>query len=172
MEFRQIDSTDTLTLKEIFHLRVLCRHVEGYITCEKYPNGWSDDSDKSAIHLAVFDNDNLLAAARVNFYSDLTMHPYYPAFVSIQNLPVGNRIAYLSRVVVHPMRQRHGISKILVNMRETISLENNVHICLADVSGFQIRNFISYGYKNLGMLDTSKIPWDINPDHYLMQKTI
>ena len=161
---RQVGIDEKELLQEIFKLRVTCRQEQGFITFDKFPNGWFDESDYTAHHFSVFDNNKLIASSRIIFYANIQQHPYFPAFENLKNLPDKSAISYLSRIVVLPEYRKQGISKMLVDTREKFASENNVFNVLADVTGFQIENFLNYGFDNIGMLDTSKIKWDLNPD--------
>lgn len=168
----QIAADDLENLDKIFRLRVTCRQEQGYITLEKYPNGWFDDSDFTAFHFAIFYRGQIIASSRLNIFDDIRFHPYFPAFAHLNKLPRSRPISYLSRIVVLPEYRKKGLSKSLVTERENFSAKNTVMNVFADVADFQIDNFKRYGYKSIGKLDITKIRWDVNPDHFLMHKEL
>jgi hypothetical protein len=173
ISFQQVLLEDKELLSRIFKLRVTCRQEQGYITPEKYPNGWFDAADDIATHFAVFANDRLIGAARMNFYSSITDHVYFDYFDGLKGYPENERIAYLSRIVVLPEYRLNGVSKSLVFLRESHAASHGVKHVLTDVCDFQIRNFENYGYKNLGMLHSEKIHWEVKPeDYFLMYKKL
>ena len=170
--FKEVDNSDIELLQRIFKLRVVCRNDDGYITFKKYPNGWFDNEDFKAKHFVAFDGDKLIAAARVEFYENINVHPYYPAFEGIGGLPVNEPIAILSRIVVLPEYRHHEISRELVLEREVYITQRKIKNILAYVRTFQIQNFIHYGFKNIGILNVAKIHWELEPDFYLMHKIL
>jgi len=169
----QISNDDKETLEKIYRLRVVCRQEEGYITFEKFPNGWFDEEDKTATHFTIHFQDQLIAAGRINFYSSLSLHPNFPALKHYNNISFDCPIGYLSRLVVVKEFRRRNLSKLLVNKREEFAKYNNIKSLFADVHGFQVENFIKYGYHNIGKLDTTKINWILDPlDQNLMHKQL
>ena len=164
---------DKKTLEKIYRLRVACRYKQGYITFDKFPNGWFDEEDESAIHFAIYSGNSIVASARVNYYNSIEQHHLFPAFQHLQDLPKGERIGYLGKAVVLPQLQRHGLSKMLVRKREENANHEKAKHLFADMNGFQINNFINYGYMSLGLLDTSKVNWELSPfNQNLMHKKI
>ena len=172
ISFREVGK-DRGLLQQIFKLRVTCRQDDGYITSEKYPDGWFDEMDISANHFAVFREDKLIAAARINYYDKISEHYYFHYFNDLTGYPENEPVAYLSRVVVLPEYRLAGISRSLVAIREQHALHKGVKNILTDVCDFQINNFLNYGYQNLGMLHSEKIKWEVKPeDYYLMFKRL
>ena len=173
VSFREIGASEQELLPQIFKLRVTCRQDQGYITPEKYPDGWFDEVDLRANHFGVFDGERLIASARINYYEIISEHYYFHYFNDLEGYPHDESAAYLSRVVVHPDYRMSGISKELVSIREQHAADRGIKNILTDVCDFQIENFLKYGYQNLGMLHSEKIVWEVKPeDYYLMYKRL
>jgi GNAT superfamily N-acetyltransferase len=171
---RQIKPEEKDLLKEVFKLRVTCREEDGFITHAKFPNGWFDEADLSAHHFVALIGNELVAAARVNFYECIDEHPYYPAFSNIDTALINKGFAYFSRIAVHPNYRQQGLSTQLVQKREEHTKCHGIMNLLTDVTGFQVNNFLNRGYKPLGKLDLIKIKWEVNAElaYFLMHKTI
>lgn len=170
---KQVMIEDIETLETIFKLRVICRQDQGWITLDKFPNGWHDDEDFNATHFAIYNQNRIIASARINYYESISEHPLFPAFNQLHDLPLTGKIGYLAKAVVLPDFQNRGLSKMLVIARENDAMIQKAIHLLSDMTGFQIENFIHYGYRSLGLLDTSKVKWEISPiNQNLMHKKI
>lgn len=173
-QIRQVTTDDKVTLEKIFKLRVTCRQEQGFITFDKYPNGWYDDTDFSSTHFAAFHENEPIAAGRISYYKNIKIHPYYSAIKHIQIIEDIKEFGYLSRVCVHPEYRTNKLSNELVNIREQHSLKNQIQKLLTDVSGFQFDNYVKYGYEEIGVLNLSEIKWDVDKSikYYLMRKIL
>ena len=172
IKIRRIEIDDKETLKEIYKLRVICRQDEGYITFDKFPDGWFDETDLKANHFVVYDSKKIIAAARCIINDNLFEDIYYPAYKHIHNIPLNYRYVHLSRVVVLPKFRNKGISKELVLTREVFGKQRGSHFSILEVTSIHTNNFLKLGYTNLGLIDTTKIKWDLNQEHYLMYKEL
>ena len=151
-------------LRQIFLLRVKCREDSGFVTFEKFPNGWYDEEDAVAKHFVAFDEDKLIASGRVNFYESISEIPAFPAFPEVSLN--GGRIGFLYRNGVLPAYRKMGISRMMNDVRENYMREHACRYSMGYCRDFQVDNFLKRGYKNYGVLDTTKITWDLAPDNW------
>ena len=162
----EVSLADKELLKKIFMLRVKCREESGFITFEKFPEGWYDEEDATAKHFAVFDDDLLVASARVNIYDSIAEIPALPAFPKTDLAP--GKIGFLYRNGVLPAYRNMGISKLMNAARERYLRGIDCRYSMGYCHDFQVVNFAKHGYKNAGVLDTSRIKWDLNPDNWFL----
>lgn len=76
-----------------------------------------DHADATAYHYLVYEQDQIVAASRINYYAGWEDHPFYP-FAPVKELPALNGpLGYLSRLVVSPMHQKQGLAHLLDTTR-------------------------------------------------------
>lgn len=165
LQMREIPVEDTAMLNRIFMLRVKCREASGYITFDKYPDGWHDDEDYQAKHYVVFSGEEPVASGRVNIYASVYDIPCFPTFPPLVNFKDG-KTGFLYRNGVLPEYRSMGISKLLNNIREQYMIDNGCKYSMGYCRDFQVTNFLKHGYKNYGALDTTKVKWELQPDNW------
>jgi len=166
---REINHDENELLKQIYLLRVICRDFRGDITLEKFPNGWKDELDEKSHHIGAIQDNMVIAAGRLTILQDIRDHPYFPAmqyFLPKQfcNFP----IAYLSRDQVHKEYRGLGLRSELLRRREQMCMGEKVNNLFIDLEKSRSTNFYNDGYREVGILDTSKIKWDIQETTYIL----
>ena len=73
---------------------------------------WLDDLDKDAIHWAVFEDEEIIASARLGIYSSYEETPYMEMMLQYKHL-LKLPIASLNRLVVSTKNRKQHVSKLL-----------------------------------------------------------
>lgn len=106
---------------------------------------WIEPLDESARHFLVYNNLNLVTAARLHIFDDwkkigdaewfdqLTVDPKPP-------------VAYLSRLVVSPKYQHQGIGKYLDSLRIERARELGARSVFGDVPPYRVKHMEGLGF--------------------------
>lgn len=161
-----------ITLRLIYLLRVECWQDKGFITTHKYPDGWFDELDDSAIHYFITIDNLVVAAARVNILESINAIPISCVFKGY-GYDDAKTIGYISRNVVHPKFRQLGFSKILDTLRLNYLKNNGVKLCFADANRRRMETLQSYKFRIMGRIDKDAIEnYNKDPDTYVMVKCI
>lgn len=135
MALRIIETNDPRVLEKIGRLRVeVWRQVTDVENREMGDSdNWLDRDDYTGIHWVVFDDDELVAAARLSIHESLEDAPYGHIFKLISNdLPSGaGKVASINRLVVLKSHQGRGISKMLDSIRIAKAIEVGASVIIA-----------------------------------------
>lgn len=108
--------TDKNQLQEIFNLRVeVWENTDRslFVNRKLFPEGWSDELDKTGIHCIISDDIGIIiAAARLNCFTSLHDYPYYKSIKHLK-LPEQVPFGFYSRLIVSPKFQGNGLSSKL-----------------------------------------------------------
>jgi predicted GNAT family N-acyltransferase len=150
---------DPSRLNEIYQLRVDV--WERLANCEfvnrvLYPNGWSDELDKTALHWVITTAQNeIIAAARLNIFSSLDDFPYYSSVKQL-SFPAAVPFAFLSRLVVHPDYRQQGLSRKLASSRMLFCQNKNINWFQVFINNKRIIHlFEKMNYQNIGQANVS-----------------
>ncbi len=109
--------TDPTVLQRIYQFRVQVWLTVPGVQPDTFPDGrWQDAHDAHARHWAIFDENNIVGAARLCIHQDLRDIPDAHLFRDIDvSLPLP--IASINRVVVHPRMRGRGLARQLDQAR-------------------------------------------------------
>lgn len=156
-------------LEKIYKLRLVCWQKRDKQIAERFPSGWKDKLDISAIHYAIFDNqDNIIAAARVNILpsvNELSLSKYF----NNTKYQIFTKIGLISRNVVHPQHQNMGLAKVLDKLRLQYLTNEGVDYCFC--SGERTKVLSNYGFEKICQLPIhAPENIDKNSDVWIMVK--
>lgn len=125
MNYMLYDTPNSQDMNEIYHLRVLSWLSSGYIKKENFPDGWSDNLDRTAKIWAVKYNNNIIASGRVNILNDFETIKFKRIFEIFEKkqIKINFPIAFFSKLVVHPDHQKKGLSKMIDQHRIEYSIK-------------------------------------------------
>lgn len=151
--------TDNSRLNEIYELRVDVWERSGnceFVNRALYPNGWSDELDKTALHWVItIARDEIIAAARLNIFNSLDDFPYY-ASVKHLPFPADMPFAFLSRLIVHPDYRQKGLSRKLAFSRMLFCKNKNVNWFQVFINNKRIIHlFEEMNYESIGQAKVS-----------------
>jgi predicted GNAT family N-acyltransferase len=151
--------TDTSRLKEIYELRVDVWERSGnceFVNRALYPNGWSDELDKTALHWVITNvRDEIIAAARLNIFNSLDDFPYYSSMKHLP-FPAAMPFAFLSRLIVHPDYRQKGLSRKLAYSRMLFCKKKNINWFQVLINNKRIIHlFEKMNYRNIGQANVS-----------------
>ena len=146
--------TNPSRLKEIYNLRVDVWEHSGtsqFVNRRLYPDGWSDELDKTAWHWMIVNaEDKIIAAARMNLFTSFNQFPYYPSMKHIA-FPHIFPFAFYSRLVIHPDYHGNGLSRQLVSSRLLFCEINKINWGQAFINNKHIIGlFQKLDFKNAG----------------------
>lgn len=150
---------DSSRLQDIFDLRVDVwerTNPNGFVNHILYPNGWVDELDATALHWAVTNDQNkLIAAARLNLFSNIKGFPYQEA-VGHLDLPWNLPFALLSRLVILPEYQGQGFCKRLSTCRLNYCAEHDVAWMQTYITNPKVKKIYNqHGFKVAGQAEMS-----------------
>ncbi len=119
---------------------------------EAFPDKvWLDDYDTDAIHLAVFDEDKIIASARLGVYFSYDEIPYMhmmESYKSLLKLPV----ASFNRLVVDSNYRGHKIANILDETRIEKARERGCRTIVGQAVPCRIKALQNIGFKYIADL--------------------
>lgn len=145
MSLEPILLTDKSRLKEIYDLRVTAwEHSgkDGIINHQLFPDGWYDELDAEADHWIITnDEDKIIAAARLNIFTDLDKFPYRS---SLKNVTITHKtpLGFYGRLVVHPEYLGLDLSVKLVSARIAYCEMRKIPLLEALVTRNRIKNIL------------------------------
>ena len=150
---------DPSRLNEIYQLRVDVWEHSGnceFVNRVLYPNGWSDELDKTALHWVITtEQDEIIAAARLNIFNSLDDFPYYLSMKHL-SFPTAVPFAFLSRLVVHPDYRQKGLSRKLASSRMLFCKNKNINWFQVFINNKRIIHlFEKMNYRNIGQANVS-----------------
>lgn len=114
---------------------------------EAFPDEvWVDDFDTDAIHYAVFDENKIIASARIGVYHSFEDIPYMDMmkkYKSLFELPV----ASFNRLVVGINFRRNGIAEILDKVRIDLAREYGVKTIVGQSVPCRIKSLRKSGFE-------------------------
>jgi hypothetical protein len=116
---------------------------------------WIDDYDLSAIHWVVFDQQRIIASARLGVYAAYEDIPYFEMMKphkSLLKLPV----ASLNRLVVKPEYRGQFISKMLDVTRVEEAKKNNVKTIIGQAVSNRITWLQILGFEFIAQIGSIK----------------
>jgi len=106
---------DKAVLDNIYQLRVEAWRMQ--LTHTTSIEAWEDEFDPIAQHWGCFDEDRLVAAARLSVHQDIQNVPDADAYEGVITSDAPSPIASLNRLVVHHDYRGKGIAKKLDTVR-------------------------------------------------------
>ena len=120
--------------------------VEGFNPKAFPAKEWIDELDKSAIHWAVFQEQKIIACARLGFYYSFEETPYMDMmkqYKSQLKLP----IASLNRLVVCKDYRRSHISLLLDDIRIEEAKKNGIKTIVGQAVSSRIKSLQNFGFE-------------------------
>jgi len=150
MELREFSAIDDGLLSEIGRLRVRAWSTE--IAAAERMESWLDDFDRPAIHWAIFDDGQLVAAARLTIHRELAGVPDAESYEGVFREPPVGPIASLNRLVVDPAARGLGLSKRLDLARlKAAEARGCRSAILSTASGpRRVKQLIGLGFQSMG----------------------
>lgn len=150
LQIIEFSSRDTELITQTTELRAFV--WDKLIGRESFENGrWSDCHDDHAYHWGAVDtNSRLIASCRLCIHDKLD---HFPDYDDIEGLLVdcpAPPIAMMSRLVVHPAYQRHGIAKRLVQIRIQKAISKNCKSIMCEVPFYRSPCYEALGFKHIG----------------------
>lgn len=173
-DFQQIDGAALSgeLLEEIGALRFELWNAAASNLSRTSPKAWLDRVDKEAMHFLVFNNDEVVAAARLSIHHHIDDIPEHEAIISCfpdwaPTFPVG----HLGRLVVHPSARSNGIATKLDADRIDYCGSKNV----ATIVGAAI-SWRTDALKKLGFDLRGEVPAEIHGEYarakFFMEKKL
>ena len=144
----EIDPRDDRLLKEIGRLRVKAWATEVSDLPEK-TDMWLDEFELKARHWGIFNDGQLIAAARLSIHDRLECVPHAHVYQQAFDEPLPSPIASINRLVTHPEFRGRGCSDALDAVRMVAAEQSHCGCCVAvtPTGETRVRQLRALGFK-------------------------
>lgn len=148
--------TNFTRLQEIYKLRCTAWEVSPYpdgVNFKNYPNGFSEELDKTSIHFVSFnEEDKIIAASRLTIISDFSELPYPDVFTLFSDYPKEKPFLFYFRLVIHPDYREIGLKEKMDRIRLQYQKENQIAFPVATATDGRTKELMKYGFQKVANL--------------------
>ncbi len=151
MEVKFIEPTDISNLNKIGKLRADVWEDEGFLLPNVCKNGiWLDELDDVGKHWAIFENNEIIASARLTVHNSKEDIPHKDEFAPY-DLPTILPYGFMSRLVVRKGFRGRGLAKKLDNIRLEEAEKCNLNEVLILPTPYRVKPLLKLGFVNFGL---------------------